>query len=158
MYNRLLSKTITFPKQFSAGSSCTQNFSLDSNAIDTNTMSVNVFVKFPGGRTAPVQFPQVASHADVMRSLALAGYSRSQVLLNSRVLVRGRALASSQLLCDGDVMCIVPRLLGGVTPRGQPDKENHEPHANPFSPFIFEESFGSRFAHHARYHFEFFVF
>ena len=114
-------------------------------------MSVNVFVKFPGGRTALVQFPQVASHADVMRSLALAGYSRSQVLLNSRVLVQGRALATSQVLCDGDVMCIVPRLLGGVTPRGQPDKENHEPHANPFSPFIFEEAFGSRFAHHARY-------
>ena len=148
MYNSLLSKTIPFPKQFSAGTSCTQNFSSDSDVIDTNTMSVNVFVKFPGGRIAVVQFPQVASHADVMRSLARAGYSQSQILLNSRVLVQGRALSPSHSLCDGDVMCIVPRLLGGVTPRGQPDKENHEPQPNPFNPFAFEE-FGSRFDQHS---------
>ena len=120
----------------------THTFSSDSDAFDDKTMQI--FLKFPGGKITLMEFPEVPFLADVKQSLCRSGCLSSQSLINSRFLLQGRALSNSRPLSNGDVVFIVPRLLGGVTPRGQMDTENQEPLPRPF-PFEEEPfAFGNR--------------
>ena len=111
-------------------------------------MPIQIFLKFPGGRITALEFKEVAFLPDVKRSLSLHGYGCKSFLnsQNCYFLHQGRALSASHAIHDGDVISIVPRLLGGVTPRGQPeDRENQEPNSKLFSgfaPFNFDEPFG----------------
>ena len=148
MYNKILSNPLSFSKPIPSGASHQQNFSSDSDAIDSNKMPIQIFLKFPGGRITALEFPEVAFLPDVKRSLSLHGYGCKSLLnlQNGYFLRQGRALSVSHPIHDGDIISIVPRLLGGVTPRGQPEvKENQEPNLKLFSgfaPFNFDEPFG----------------
>lgn len=152
MYNRFLLNPIPFIKRNPSGVSQQQNLSQDSDAIVQNSMPVQIFLKFPGGRIAALEFPEVTSLADVKRSLCRFGCNTSSMLQNVHFLRQGRKLDGAHPIRDGDIICIVPRLLGGVTPRGQPDRENHEPNSHlvspnsqlfsGFAPLSFDEPFG----------------
>ncbi len=143
MFNRIHSSPLSLSMQLPSVAPHKHNFSSDSDAFDNKTMQI--FLKFPGGKITPMEFPEVPFLADVKRSLCRNGCLSSQNLMNSRFLLQGRALSNSRPLSNGDVVFIVPRLLGGVTPRGQMDTENQEPVPRPF-PFFEEEpfAFGNR--------------
>ncbi len=156
MFNRILSKPISSTTQIPSGAPHKQNFSSDSDATDSNKMPMQVFLKFPGGKIALLEFLEVPFLADVKQSLTRSGCVPSQFLINSRFLLQGRALSNSHPLSNGDIICMIPRLLGGVTPRGHADAENQEPKPQPFpgySPFNFEEPFGIRYVLCCTYYF-----
>jgi hypothetical protein len=151
MYNSFLANPPPFIKQNPSGASHRPIFSKDSYAIVRHTMPIQLLLKFPGGRIAALEFPDVTSLADVKRSLSRIGCHSSLNLQNSRFLRQGRALSGSHAIHNGDIICIVPRLLGGVTPRGQPDRGHQEPNSqllSGFAPFSIDEAFGfgSRYA------------
>ena len=151
MYSRQLSNSISpIKKQIPSGASYKPNVSSDSDAIESSNMPIQVFVKFPGGRIAPVEFLKIPFLADVKQSISRHVCKSSSTLQNCRFLLQGRELSCSRQLCDGDIIFVVPRLFGGVTPRSQPDRENQEPNAHlcaSFTPFHFVDEpfvFGSR--------------
>jgi hypothetical protein len=151
MYSSHPSNSISPPKkQILSGASHKLNVSSDSDAIESRSMPLQVFVKFPGGRIDPVDFLKIPFLADVKQSFSRHACKSSQTLQNCRFLLHGRDLSCSRPLRDGDIIFVVPRLLGGVTPRGQLDRENQEPNSQLFATFtpfhVFDEPFvfGSR--------------
>lgn len=150
MYSRHLSSSIyPIKKRIPSGASYKLNVSSDSDAIESSNMPIQVFVKFPGGRIAAVDFLNISFLADVKQSLSRHACKSASTLQNCRFLLQGRELSYSRPLCDGDIIFVVPRLFGGVTPRSQLDRENKEPNAHlcaSFTPFNFDDPFvfGSR--------------
>jgi hypothetical protein len=145
MNKTILSKHDSCCKQISLVATTKQTFSNNSDAIDNNSMPIQVLVKFPGNRITAVVLTEVPSLNNLKQALLRSRLASPQSLQNSCLFSKGRSFSNSLLLHDGDVICFVPRLLGGITPRGQLEQEITEP-ANPSAIFSFEEplAFGSR--------------